>query len=94
MAVQHQKGIATPFQIRDGPPVRINPAALRTIRELSGLSVTALAEAAGIKQAHLSNIEAGRRKASADVVVALARALKVEVPAILADPSEKAAGAA
>ena len=68
--------------------VRINPVALRTIRERSGMSVTALAEAAGIKQSHLSNIEAGRRKASADVVVALARALKVELPAILADPPE------
>ena len=93
VAVQHQKAIVTPFQIRDLPLVRINPAALRAIRERSGLSVTALAAAAGIKQAHLSNIEAGRRKASADVAVALARALKVELPAILADPSE-APGAA
>lgn len=68
----------------------INPAALRAIRERSGYSVTALAEQAGIKQAHLSNIEAGRRKASPEVVLALAEALKVPTPAILASPSESA----
>jgi transcriptional regulator with XRE-family HTH domain len=66
--------------------VQLNPAALRAIRERSGLTVTALAEQAGIKQAHLSNIEAGRRNAGPDVIVALATALKVELPAILADP--------
>lgn len=66
--------------------MRCNPAALRAIRERSGLTVSALAEAAGIKQAHLSNVEAGRRNASPEVVVALAKALKVDLPAILADP--------
>lgn len=71
--------------------MRLNPAALRVIRERSGLTVTALAVEAGIKQAHLSNIEAGRRNAGPDVVVALAKALKVELPAILADPEPVAA---
>lgn len=66
--------------------MRCNPAALRAIRERSGLTVSALAESAGIKQAHLSNVEAGRRNASPEVVVALAKALKVDLPAILADP--------
>lgn len=70
--------------------MRINPAALRAIRQRSGMSVTALAEAAGIKQPHLTNIEAGRRNASPDVVVALASALKVDLPAILADPDRAA----
>lgn len=65
--------------------VQINTAALRVIRERSGLSVTALAEAAGIKQAHLSNIEAGRRKGSPEVVTALAAALKIPLVAILGD---------
>jgi transcriptional regulator with XRE-family HTH domain len=64
----------------------LNRHALRALRERSGLSVTALADLAGIKQAHLSNIEAGRRRASAEVAVALARALKVELLAIIADP--------
>lgn len=66
--------------------MQINPAALRTIRERSGYTVTALAAEAGIKQSHLSNIEAGRRKASPEVVKALAAALKIELPAILSAP--------
>lgn len=73
-------------------PMEINPPALRAIRERSGYSVTALAEAAGIKQAHLSNIETGRRKASPEVALALATALKVPLPAILLAPLD--AGAA
>lgn len=68
--------------------MQINPSALRTIRERTGLSVTALASAAGIKQSHLSNIEAGRRKASPEVVKALAGALKVDMAAILTSPVE------
>lgn len=67
--------------------VQINPAALKAIRERSGLTRTALAELAGIKQSHVSNLEAGRRNASPDVTVALARALKVDVAAILKDPA-------
>lgn len=67
--------------------MRINPSALRAIRERSGMSVSSLAHAAGIKQPHLSNIECGKRQASAELVVALAKALKVELPAILADPT-------
>lgn len=63
--------------------MQINPAALRVIRERSGMSVTSLAASAGIKQAHLSNIEAGRRQASPEVITALATALKIELPAIL-----------
>jgi transcriptional regulator with XRE-family HTH domain len=71
--------------------MHVNPVALRTIRERSGLSCTALAEAAGIRQAHLSNIEAGRRGASPAVALALADALKVDVLAILNSPVESAA---
>lgn len=66
--------------------MRLHAKALREIRSRSGMSVTSLARAAGIKQSHLSNIEAGRRQASDEVIVALARALKVELPAILAEP--------
>lgn len=71
--------------------MEINAKALRVIRERSGFTVTALAKEAGIKQAHLSNIEAARRKASPEVVIALAAALKVELPAILANPNGEAA---
>jgi|GEM_PF-1591550 len=67
--------------------VLINGVALRTIRERSGMSLSALAASAGIKHPHLSNIEAGRRNASPELAQALARALKVELLAILADPT-------
>ena len=69
----------------------INPAALRAIRERSGLSIRALAEQAGIQQPHLSNIEAGRRRPSPEVAKALAGALKVELVAILANSNRGAA---
>jgi transcriptional regulator with XRE-family HTH domain len=71
--------------------MEINPAALRVIRQRSGMTVTSCAAAAGIKQSHLSNIEAGRRKASPEVIIALADALRVELPAILALPARPAA---
>jgi transcriptional regulator with XRE-family HTH domain len=71
--------------------MQINRHAVRALRERSGLTVTALAESAGIKQAHLSNIEAGRRKASPEVVIALAKALKVDLLAIVAEPGTEAA---
>ena len=71
--------------------MEVNPYALRALRERSGFSVTSLASASGIKQSHLSNIEAGRRKASPEVTRALAAALKVELPAILKSPDGAAA---
>lgn len=55
------------------------------------MSQSALAKAAGIKQPHLSLIETGQRQADDAVIVALARALKVEIPAILSDPNEPVA---
>ena len=73
--------------------MEIHPDALRVIRERSGFTQTGLAAAAGIKQAHVSNMEAGRRKASPDVIVALASALAVPVTAIIKNPPEKAAAA-
>lgn len=69
--------------------MRCNGAALRVIRERSGLSVTALAREAGISQPHLTNIEKGDRQASPEVISKLARALKVTLPALLADPPEE-----
>lgn len=65
--------------------MQVNRHAVRALRERTGLTVTALASSAGIKQAHLSNIEAGRRQPSDEVLIALARELKVDLPAILAD---------
>ncbi len=65
--------------------MRVNPAALRVIRERSGLTVTMLADAAGIGQSHLSNIEAGRRQVSEPVALKLAQGLKCPLVAILWD---------
>ncbi len=73
-----------------GVAVLINGSALRTIRERSGLSQTALAAAAGTDRSHLSNIESGRRNCSDELCVALAKALKVDLPSILSDPAEAA----
>lgn len=63
----------------------LNPSALRVIRQRSGVTVTSLAAAAGITQAHLSNIEAGRRGASPEVSARLALALKIDLPSILTE---------
>lgn len=70
--------------------MHLNPAALRAIRLRSGMTIASLALAAGIQPSHLSNIEAGRRNPSADTAKALARELKVELPAILATPADAA----
>lgn len=66
--------------------MHLNPYALRVIRERSGLSLSELARLADISQPHLSNLERGRRRASPATVRRLAAALKVPVPALLADP--------
>jgi transcriptional regulator with XRE-family HTH domain len=66
----------------------INGPALRAIRERSLMTQESLAKAAGMDRAALSNIENGKRNASPELAVALAKALKVELPAILADPAE------
>lgn len=74
--------------------MHLNPYALRVIRERSGLSLSELARRADISQPHLSNLERGRRRASPATVRALAAALKVPVPALLADPDDGAAPSA
>lgn len=60
----------------------INPAALRSIRELAGVRSGDLARAAGISPPFLSNIEAGRKTPSPTVLHALARRLGVPIDAI------------
>lgn len=64
--------------------MRINPEALHTIRRDRGVAITTLAETVGLaNHSHLSNIEAGRREASADLIRKLAEALNVPVLALL-----------
>ena len=65
--------------------VRLNPTALRVIRERTGQSQTQTAQLAGIDRANYAHIEAGRRKGTEAQIVAIAKALKIDTTAILHD---------
>jgi transcriptional regulator with XRE-family HTH domain len=66
--------------------VRINRYALTEIRERSGISKSDLARLVGCAPSTITDIEAGRRTASAALVQRMAGALKVPLLAVLADP--------
>jgi DNA-binding XRE family transcriptional regulator len=68
---------AVNYAILDG----VSP--VRAWREARGLTQQQLAEAAGISIPYLSQIEAGKRKGSAEVLAALARALRVSLDDIV-----------
>jgi DNA-binding XRE family transcriptional regulator len=68
---------AVTYAILDG----VSP--VRAWREARGLTQQQLAEAAGISIPYLSQIEAGKRKGSANVLAALARALRVSLDDIV-----------
>jgi DNA-binding XRE family transcriptional regulator len=57
-------------------------------REYRGLTQQQLADAAGISKPYLSQIETGKRKGSADVLSALAKALKVTLEEVIAREAE------
>lgn len=66
---------------------KVNHEALRAIAERSGYTSTSLARELGLKNhSHISNLMAGRRRASWDLLKAIAAVLKVPVAAIVADP--------
>jgi transcriptional regulator with XRE-family HTH domain len=66
--------------------MRLNGAALRVIRERTGLSITAAAASAGVTQPTWSNWERGTRRATPANVVAICRVLRIEdKTAILAE---------
>lgn len=52
---------------------------IRVWREHRGLTISALAEAAGISQPYLSEIEAGKRDGTVKTLAAVARALRVSL---------------
>jgi DNA-binding XRE family transcriptional regulator len=52
---------------------------IRTFRKYRGMTMTALAEAAGISQPYLSDIETGKKTGSVDVLKKIAVALKVDL---------------
>ena len=55
---------------------------IRTYRTYRGMSVSQLAEAAGISQPYLSEIENGKKTGSVDVLKRIAAALRVDLDAI------------
>lgn len=74
--------------------MKINRHALTIIRERSGLSKPALAREVGCRHSTIYEIESGNRGASPEMAQRLARALKVPLVALLADPDEDERGAA
>jgi transcriptional regulator with XRE-family HTH domain len=71
--------------------VKINPVALRTIRQLSGFSQAELARRTGISQGHISQIEAGQKHPRPRTLRLLAEHLGVPLGSLLApaeDPLE------
>ena len=60
-----------------------NGAAIRAIRERSGLTCSELARAAQIDRTHLHRIESGERRGTHAQVVRIAEALKVPLLAII-----------
>ena len=52
---------------------------IRVWRDYRGLTQQQVAEAAGISKPYLSQLESGRRKGTAEVLAAVARALKVSL---------------
>ena len=58
----------------------INPEALATIRFLSGFTQTELARRSGVRQTHISSLEAGNTGASGQTVRQLAKGDIVVVP--------------
>lgn len=60
--------------------------ATRALRDRSGLTVTELAKRVGCTQGHLSALEGEIRKASPELIVAIARELKTDLPSIIRGP--------
>lgn len=52
---------------------------IRTFRKYRGLTISELAEAAGISQPYLSEIENGKKTGAVDVLKRIATALKVDL---------------
>lgn len=66
--------------------MRINKAALQTIRLRSGLNKSQLATRAGVSTGTLNDLESGRRGGSPELIKKVAVALDVPVLALITDP--------
>ena len=58
---------------------------IRTYRKYRGLTISELAEAAGISQPYLSEIESGKKTGTVDVLKRIATILKVDLDDLVAD---------
>lgn len=58
---------------------------IRTFRNYRGLTVSELAEAAGISQPYLSEIETGKKTGSVDVLKRIAKELRVDLDDLVVD---------
>ena len=65
--------------------VKLNPEALKVIRERSGMSKAELAEAAGIDRTLITRLENGERTGTPNVIARLAAALRCSQIAITRD---------
>lgn len=63
--------------------MQLNPYSLRALREALGWSVAKFAAAVETVPSHVSNIEAGRRGASPELIRRMARVLGVPVAALV-----------
>lgn len=61
----------------------MNPAALTSIRELSGLKKSALASKAGISPSYLTEMEKGDKPGSPEVIKKLADAMGQPIAALI-----------
>ena len=68
--------------------MRANGAAVKAIRERSGLRATEFAREVCISPQYLSGIEAGDKPGSEPVLFRMAQILKVPVTALIADPDD------
>lgn len=66
---------------------RLNGDACSAIRERSGLTKAALARSLGITRAHMGDLESGRRQPSPQLLLRIARELKVPAVAIMVEPN-------
>ena len=66
---------------------------LRRLRQERGITQERLSHESGVMQSHLSEIEAGKRNASVDLIGAIALALGVPVAALFADEADQAGSA-